>query len=198
MGSHQIKFCSADNRRGQKQKKYQKEGPGEFPSEQVRGNTKGRKPEFNKHCIFYFLLLYCLLLVLNLPPPKKNQPPIWARCGCLRAVWRVFVWTILAVYFLTLVNWGFAKDMVSYRELFCFKGQKDSRSVCSVMSKSLRPITCSRARLLCPLVSPGKNTRVRCHFLLSDLPNPEIKPTSAASAGDSLNTEPPRKPKKML
>ena len=151
----------ARNKRNTKKK----EGPGEFPSEQVRGNTKGRKLEFNKHCIFYFLLLYCLLLVLN-PPPKKKNPPIWARCGCLGVVWRVFVWTILAVYFLTLVNWGFAKDMVSYRELFCFKGQKDSCSACSVMSKSLRPITCSRARLLCPLVSPGKNTRVCCHFLL--------------------------------
>ena len=67
MGSYQIKFCSTDNRRGQKQngrgqkqKEYRNEGREEFPSEQVRGNQRQRA-ELNKHCILYFLLLYCLL-----------------------------------------------------------------------------------------------------------------------------------------
>ena len=37
LGSYQIKFSSADNGRGQKQKEYLNEGREESPSEQVRG-----------------------------------------------------------------------------------------------------------------------------------------------------------------
>ena len=38
--------------------------------------------------------------------------------------------------------------------------------VTSVVSDSLRPYGPWPARLLCPRDSPGKNTGVRCHFLL--------------------------------
>ena len=51
------------------------------------------------------------------------------------------------------------------------------------------------AGLLCPLNSPGKNTRVGCHFLLQDnLPNPEIKPGSPTLQAESLQSEPPGEP----
>ena len=42
--------------------------------------------------------------------------------------------------------------------------------------------------------SPGKNTRVGCHALLQDLPNPGIKPRSPALQPNSLPSEPPEKP----
>ena len=43
------------------------------------------------------------------------------------------------------------------------------------------------ARLLCPWNSPGKNTRVDCHFLLQgNLPNSEMEPTSPSLQADSL------------
>ena len=49
--------------------------------------------------------------------------------------------------------------------------------------------------LLCPWKSPGKNTRVGCHFLLQgNLPNPGIEPGSPALQADSLPFEPPGKP----
>ena len=38
------------------------------------------------------------------------------------------------------------------------------------MSDSLRPHRRPPTRLLCPWDSPGKNTRVGCHFLLQELP----------------------------
>ena len=41
--------------------------------------------------------------------------------------------------------------------------------VASVMSNSLRPYGLWPARLLCPWNSPGKNTRVGCHFLLQGI-----------------------------
>ena len=41
--------------------------------------------------------------------------------------------------------------------------------MCSVMSSSLRPHGLQPARLLCPWNSPGKNTRVGCHFLLQGI-----------------------------
>ena len=39
----------------------------------------------------------------------------------------------------------------------------------SVLSDSLRPQGLQPTRLLCPWDSPGKNTRVGCHFLLHNL-----------------------------
>ena len=38
---------------------------------------------------------------------------------------------------------------------------------CSVMSDSLQPLELQPPKLLCPWNSPGKNTRVGCHFLLA-------------------------------
>ena len=47
---------------------------------------------------------------------------------------------------------------------------KKSESVsCSVMSDSLWPCGLKHTRLLCPWDSPGKNTRVGCHFLLQGI-----------------------------
>ena len=49
-------------------------------------------------------------------------------------------------------------------------------------------------RLLCPWGSPGKNTRVGCHFLLQgNLPDPTIKSGSPTLQADSLPTYPPGK-----
>ena len=42
--------------------------------------------------------------------------------------------------------------------------------------------------------SPGKNTRVGCHALLGDLPNPRIEPRSPSLQEDSLASEPQGKP----
>ena len=41
---------------------------------------------------------------------------------------------------------------------------------------------------------PGKNTGVDCHFLLQDLPDPGIEPTSPALARRFFTTETPGKP----
>ena len=60
----------------------------------------------------------------------------------------------------------------------------------SVMSKSLQPHERQPARLLCPWDFPGKSTGVGCHFLLRDLPIPEIKRGSPAMQADTLPTEP--------
>ena len=45
----------------------------------------------------------------------------------------------------------------------------------SVMSDSLRPHGLCPARFLCPLNSPGKNSRVGCHFLLRNVVLYEFK-----------------------
>ena len=46
--------------------------------------------------------------------------------------------------------------------------------------------------------TPGKNTRVGCHFLLQgNLPDPGIKPASPALAGGFFTTEPPGNPDKL-
>ena len=55
----------------------------------------------------------------------------------------------------------------------------------------LCPILSKPTRLLCPWNSPGKNTRVDCHALLY----PGIKSRSPALQADSLQSEPPKKPK---
>ena len=56
------------------------------------------------------------------------------------------------------------------------------------------PTDCSPTRLLCPWVSPGKNTRVGCHSLLQEILPTEIKPMFPASQADSLWSEPSEKP----
>ena len=67
--------------------------------------------------------------------------------------------------------------------------------VCLVLSDSLQPHGLQPARLLCPWDSPGKNTRVGCHFLLQgNLPDPGIEPTSLALAGGFFTAEPLGKP----
>ena len=45
-----------------------------------------------------------------------------------------------------------------------------SQFSCWVMSDSMWPHRRPPTRLLCPWDSPGKNTRVGCHFLLQELP----------------------------
>ena len=67
------------------------------------------------------------------------------------------------------------------------------------MKFSLNQKNYSFARLLCPWDSPGKNTRVGCHFLSSgDLPDPGIEPKSimfpALEGGFFLPLAPPGKP----
>ena len=42
-------------------------------------------------------------------------------------------------------------------------------AVCSVVSDSLRPHGLQPTSFLCPWDSPGKNTGVRCHFLLQSI-----------------------------
>ena len=69
------------------------------------------------------------------------------------------------------------------------------------MSDSLQPHGLQSTRLYCPLDFPGKNTRVRCHFLLQGIfltlgLNPCL--LSSALAGSFFTTEPPRKPKIKL
>ena len=56
---------------------------------------------------------------------------------------------------------------------------KQNFSVCVLSPISLQPHRLQPARLLCPWVSPGKNTGVGCHFLLQEtFPNLGIKPAS--------------------
>ena len=70
---------------------------------------------------------------------------------------------------------------------------------CSVVSDSSQPHRLYPARLLCPWNVPGKNTGVGCHLLprgsppTQDHPDPGIKPTSLAWAGEFFTTEPPGK-----
>ena len=60
---------------------------------------------------------------------------------------------------------------------------------------TLQPHGLKPARLLCPLNSPGKNTRVGLPFPSpGDLPKPGIKPGSSALQADSLLSELPGKP----
>ena len=48
---------------------------------------------------------------------------------------------------------------------------------CSVMSDSLQPHGLQPAKILCPWDFPGKNTGVRCHFLLQEiLPTQGLNP----------------------
>ena len=50
------------------------------------------------------------------------------------------------------------------------------------------------SRLLCPWDSPGKNTGVGCHFLLTgDLSDPGMEPAVPALTGGFFTTEPPGK-----
>ena len=49
-----------------------------------------------------------------------------------------------------------------------FTSTKNMCVSCSVVSDSLWPHGLQPARLLCPWDSPGKNTRMGCHFLLQD------------------------------
>ena len=50
-------------------------------------------------------------------------------------------------------------------------------------------------RLLCPWGSPGRNTRVACHFFSpEDLPDRGIEPTFPAVADALFTAEPPGKP----
>ena len=63
--------------------------------------------------------------------------------------------------------------------------EKKNRSVCSVVSDSLRPCGLWPIRLSCPGDSPGKNTEVGCHALLQgNLPDSGIETTSLASASE--------------
>ena len=60
------------------------------------------------------------------------------------------------------------------------------------MSDSLQAHGLQPTRLLCPWLSPGKNTGVKKPFFSpGDLPNPGIKPRSPALQADSLLSEPP-------
>ena len=73
-------------------------------------------------------------------------------------------------------------------EMVVIKGMPQSRpTLCD-------PTDCSPTRLLCPWVSPGKNTRLGCHSLLQEILPTEIKPMFPASQADSLWSEPSEKP----
>ena len=58
------------------------------------------------------------------------------------------------------------------------------------------PMDCSPPGSSVHRDSPGKNTGVACHALLTDLPNLGIKPRSPALQADSFPSEPLGKPKK--
>ena len=76
-----------------------------------------------------------------------------------------------------------------------FVQQSDSES--SVVSDSLRPHGLQPARLFCSCDSPGKNTRVGCHFLLHRIfPTQGLHPSLLwllCYQADSLTLEPPGK-----
>ena len=55
-----------------------------------------------------------------------------------------------------------------------------------VTKSCLTPVTLGPARLLCPWDFPGRNTGVRCHFLLQAIFLTRIKPVSPALQVDSL------------
>ena len=75
---------------------------------------------------------------------------------------------------------------------------KSSASVYFVAQPCLtlyNPRDCSLPGSSVPGDSLGKNTGVGCYaFLQGNLPNPGIKPKSPTFRGDSLLSEPPRKP----
>ena len=76
-----------------------------------------------------------------------------------------------------------------------FKRSLSNSCCCCLVSKSY-PTLCNpkHCRLLCPWDFPGKDTGGGCHFLLQgNLPDPGIKPTSAALADGFSTTEPPGK-----
>ena len=61
---------------------------------------------------------------------------------------------------------------------------------CSVVSDSLRPHGLLPTRLLCPWISPGRNTGVNCHSLLQRIFLMEgIKPASPALQAVSLQSK---------
>ena len=63
-----------------------------------------------------------------------------------------------------------------------------SRLCCSATQSCLTLPCLEPARLLCPWNLPGKNNGVGSHLLLQgNLPDPEIKPVSAALQADSLS-----------
>ena len=64
---------------------------------------------------------------------------------------------------------------------------------CSVMSDSLGAHGLHPTGLLCPWDSPGKNSRVGCHFFRQGLLGPGIEPTSPALEARFFTTEPPGK-----
>ena len=76
-------------------------------------------------------------------------------------------------------------------QLFCIESESDSYSV---VSDSLWHFGQQPTKLLYLWDFSGKNTGVRCHFLLNgDIPNPEVEPESPVSPSfqvDSLPTEP--------
>ena len=53
------------------------------------------------------------------------------------------------------------------------------------------PWTVQPARLLCPRESPGKNTRLGCHFLFQEIFLTQGWNLASCTAGDSLPSEPP-------
>ena len=71
---------------------------------------------------------------------------------------------------------------------------------CSVMSDSLQPLVdCSLPGSSVHRDSPGKSTGVGCHPLLQgNLPNRGMEPRSPTFKADSLPSEPPGKPLKMI
>ena len=61
------------------------------------------------------------------------------------------------------------------------------------------PMDCSPSDSSVHGDSPGKNTGVGCHALLQgNLPNPGIEPRSPTLQADSLQSEPPGKPKNIV
>ena len=68
---------------------------------------------------------------------------------------------------------------------------------CSVVSESVIPWTVA-TRLLCPWISPGKNTEVGSHSLLQVLPDPGIELGSCTLRAGSILSESPGKPLQQL
>ena len=65
----------------------------------------------------------------------------------------------------------------------------------SVMSNSLQPRGLEPTRLICPLDSPGKNSRVGSHSLLQGIFLTQgLNLLSSTLQADSLLSEPPGKP----
>ena len=62
------------------------------------------------------------------------------------------------------------------------------------MPDSIRPYRLKTTRLLCPLDSPDKNTRVGCHALLQGIFPTQGSNTCLEMAGRFFTIEPPGKP----